>query len=110
MPAYLWMSDIFIRPSLSEGMGNSFIEAMAAGVPIIGTRVGGIPDFLVDGETGLFCEVRDSQSIADKINILLSDEALRQSLIANGRKIVSEKYNWDGIAGRMKGIIGRLTI
>src|SRR3989344_5242427 len=45
-------SDVFCRPSLSEGLGNSFLEAMYAGVPIVGTNVGGIPDFLVDGETG----------------------------------------------------------
>ncbi|MEK7160519.1 MAG: glycosyltransferase family 4 protein, partial [Patescibacteria group bacterium] len=49
VPRYLAISDVFIRPSLSEGLGSAFLEAMAAGVPIIGTRVGGIPDFLEDG-------------------------------------------------------------
>src|SRR3989338_7534047 len=53
IPPYLWASDVFCRPSLSEGLGNAFLEAMAAGVPVIGTPVGGIPDFLKDGETGL---------------------------------------------------------
>jgi glycosyltransferase involved in cell wall biosynthesis len=57
----LHKADVFIRPSRSEGLGNSFLEAMAAGLPIIGTEVGGIPDFLFDPKThkekatGLFC-------------------------------------------------------
>ena len=59
LPAYLHISDIFIRPSLSEGMGNSFIEAMAAKIPVIATPVGGIPDFLFDRQTGVFCKVQD---------------------------------------------------
>ncbi|MEK7138856.1 MAG: glycosyltransferase family 4 protein, partial [Patescibacteria group bacterium] len=57
LPSYLAKADIFVRPSLSEGLGTAFLEAMAAGVPIIGTSVGGISDFLKDGETGLFCRV-----------------------------------------------------
>ncbi|MBI5147542.1 MAG: GxxExxY protein, partial [Parcubacteria group bacterium] len=80
LPKYLAEADIFIRPSLSEGMGNSFIEAMAAGVPVIGTPVGGIVDFLRDPSanpdetpTGLFCRVRDPQSIAEKVILLLKD-------------------------------------
>ena len=48
VPKYLAISDVFVRPSISEGFGNVFVEAMAVGVPIIGTPVGGIPDFLID--------------------------------------------------------------
>ncbi|MDP2648681.1 MAG: glycosyltransferase, partial [bacterium] len=51
LPAYFNISDIFVRPSLIEGMGNAFIEAFAAGIPVVATPVGGIPDFLTDGET-----------------------------------------------------------
>ncbi|MBU1102183.1 glycosyltransferase family 4 protein, partial [Patescibacteria group bacterium] len=109
VPKYLAISDVFVRPSLSEGLGNSFLEAMAAGVPIIGTKVGGIPDFLRDGETGLFCEARNPQSIAEKITLLLSDEILRQRLIANARKLVEEKYNWDNIAQKMGNIFEKLA-
>ncbi|HZZ99704.1 MAG TPA: glycosyltransferase, partial [Candidatus Paceibacterota bacterium] len=54
VPQYLAASDIFVRPSRSEGLGTAFLEAMACGLPIVGTDVGGIPDFLEDGETGLF--------------------------------------------------------
>jgi len=107
---YLAVADVFVRPSLSEGLGNVFLEAMAAGVPVIGTRVGGIVDFLRDGETGLFCEAKNPRSIAEKINLFFSDEILRQRLIANARKLVEEKYNWDSLAPKMENIFNRLII
>ncbi|MBU2037143.1 glycosyltransferase family 4 protein [Patescibacteria group bacterium] len=107
---YLSISDLFVRPSLSEGLGSAFLEAMAAGVPIIGTRVGGIPDFLADGETGLFCEVSNPKNIAEKIELLLNDDNLRQKLIFNGKKLVEEKYNWNIIAKQIKAIFRKLKI
>src|SRR3989344_7426316 len=91
-------SEIFCRPSLSEGLGNAFLEAMAMGVPIIGTNVGGIPDFLQDGITGLACKVRNPDDIAKKISRILADEGLRRLLGENGRKLVHERYDWDFIA------------
>ena len=102
IPKYLHDSDVFIRPSLSEGMGNSFIEAMAAGLPVIATPVGGIPDFLKDGETGLFCKVHDPASIAEQVKRLMDDSPLRQQIINNARKMVSEKYDWDLISKEMR--------
>lgn len=106
---YYSMADVFVRPSLSEGLGNSFLEAMAAGVPIIGTPVGGIPDFLKDRKTGLFCQVRNPQSIAEKIKELLSDNQLRQELIKNSQQLVEEKYNWDNIALQMEEVFKKLS-
>ncbi len=109
MPKYLKISDIFIRPSRSEGLGNSFLEAMASGVPVLATSVGGIPDFLFDPEknpdhdpTGLFVEVDSPESIAKQVKRLISDETLRARLIVNGKKLVTEKYDWDLIAHDMQ--------
>lgn len=104
IPKHLAQADIFVRPSRSEGLGTAFLEAMAAELPIIGTRVGGIPDFLKDGETGLFAKVNDPKDLADKIILLLKDENLRQKLAQSGRKLVEEKYQWSKIASRMKKI------
>lgn len=98
LPKYLKISDIFARPSLSEGMGNAFLEAMAAGVPIIGTPVGGIPDFLKNGETGLFCRVGNPEDMAEIINIMFRNEGLRIHLIRNAQALVMEKYDWNKIA------------
>jgi glycosyltransferase involved in cell wall biosynthesis len=108
VPKYLAISDVFVRPSLSEGLGNVFLEAMAAGLPVIGTKVGGILDFLKDSEMGLFCEVKNPQSIAEKIELILNDNNLRQKLIDNGRRLVEEKYNWPKIAQQMKIIFEKL--
>ena len=102
LPAYLKISDIFVRPSLIEGMGNAFIEAFAAGVPVIGTPVGGIPDFLTDGETGLFCEVQDPVSIVEAVKLYTDDASLRSHVIENARRLAVERYDWSLIARDMK--------
>jgi glycosyltransferase involved in cell wall biosynthesis len=108
LPEYLQACDIFIRPSRSEGLGNSFLEAMAAGIPVIATPVGGIPDFLVDGETGLLCEVDNPQSIAQKIEKFTKDMESRRYIVANAQKMVQQKYDWNSVAEKMKGIFDRL--
>src|SRR3989344_632171 len=100
LPKYLWKASIFVRPSRSEGMGNAFIEALAAGLPIIGTPVGGILDIIEDGQTGLFAKVDDPQDLAEKIKILLEDKKLVSQIIENGRKIVEERFSWDKIAAQ----------
>jgi len=108
MMKYFEKADIFIRPSLSEGMGNSFLEAMAAGIPVIAAPVGGIPDFLRDGETGLFCEVRNPKSIAEKVKLYLENDGLREKIIKNAREMVIKNYDWNLIAPKMKNIFNKL--
>jgi len=109
LPALIQSADIFIRPSLSEGLGNSFLEAMSAGLPIIGTPVGGIPDFLVDGETGVFCQPRNPESIAKAAIRIQTEPGLRDKLIRQGAELVKEEYDWDKIAGRMEGMFNSLS-
>lgn len=104
IPKYLKASDIFVRPSLSEGFGNSFIEAMVAGIPVIATPVGGITDFLVDHSTGLFCLTKDPKSIADKVTVLMSDQKLKDHLVETARSMAVAKYDWSGIAILMHSV------
>jgi glycosyltransferase involved in cell wall biosynthesis len=101
LPAYLQAADIFVRPSRSEGLGSSFLEAMAAGLPVIATPVGGIPDFLTDRETGLFCEVDSPERLAEQIAVLIRDRALRAHIIRNARKLITERYDWAIVAKRI---------
>ena len=103
-------ADVFCRPSLSEGLGNSFLEAMAAGAPVVATPVGGIPDFLQDGKTGWFCRVNDPASIAEKIKYILDEQNKHKvtEVINNAKQMVLEKYSWDGIAGQMANIFKTL--
>lgn len=109
LPQLLQASDIFCRASLSEGLGNSFLEAMAAGLPIIGTPVGGIPDFLTDGETGVFCQPNDPASIGVAAKRIQEENGLREKLIQQGEVLVRERFNWDGIAQRIEGMLDRLS-
>lgn len=102
IPKYLKISDIFVRPSLSEGMGNSFIEAMASGVPVVATPVGGIPDFLKENKTGLFCKVQNGESIAFCVNKILDNKELRENMVANASKMVAKDYDWAHIARQME--------
>jgi glycosyltransferase involved in cell wall biosynthesis len=104
IPEYVGAADIFIRPSLAEGFGNVFVEAMSAGAAVIGTPVGGIPDFLKDGINGLFCEPGNPKDIAEKIKKLINDKNLAQKVISGGIKTAREEYDWVGIAQRVKNM------
>jgi len=108
LPKYLAMADIFIRPSLSEGQGISFIEAMAAGLPIIATPVGGIVDFLHDKETGLLCEVRNPENIALEVRTYLEDKGLMEKIKVNAKELVIKDYNWNLITIKMENIFNKL--
>jgi len=108
VPKYVAAGDIFIRPSLAEGFGNVFVEAMAAGVAVIGTPVGGIPDFLKDNVNGLFCEPGNPKDIAEKIKKLMNDEELAQKVITNGIKTAREEYDWVDIAKRVRDLYLKL--
>ncbi len=103
LPKLLGSADVFIRASRSEGLGNSFLEAMAAGLPIIGTPVGGIPDFLKDGETGVFCEADNPESIAKAVQ-MLEDQERRRRIIQKGIACVQGRYEWSVIAKTIESI------
>jgi glycosyltransferase involved in cell wall biosynthesis len=101
VPKYLLLADVFVRPSLSEGLGTAFLEAMSCGVPIVGTNVGGIPEFLEHERTGLLCEPRSPASVADAVNRLLGDETLRKGVAERGRALVERDYRWETVADRI---------
>ena len=94
--------DIFVMPSrevgnLTEGFGISFIEAGARGKPVIGTRVGGIADAVVNGQTGYLVEENDLNGLYEKIICLLSDKKLAYQLGENARRHVRDNFLWDNI-------------
>ncbi|MCE9585348.1 glycosyltransferase family 4 protein [Candidatus Nomurabacteria bacterium] len=103
IPSYFKYADIFIRPSFSEGLGNSFIEAMSFGLPIIGTKVGGIVDFLFDKKTGLFCDPFNPNDIAEKI-LMLQDLNLKNNLIKEAKDFVYENYKWENLVLKIKNL------
>ena len=105
---YLRLAEVFARPSLSEGLGTAFLEAMACGVPIVGTRTGGIPDFLVDGRTGLFCDPARPETIANAIVRVLRDDVLAREMARAGRALVAQRYRWEAVAERIGALYDRL--
>ena len=109
LPQVLSESDIFIRPSRSEGMGISFIEAMAAGVPVIATQEGGIADFLFDAKrnpdkpaTGWAVDKDSPEQIAEAVKEILGNPEQVARVTANAKKMVTEKYDWRIIAKNMR--------
>ncbi|MDO8231935.1 MAG: glycosyltransferase family 4 protein [bacterium] len=114
-PQYLHASDIFVRPSRTEGMGISFIEAMAAGLPVIATQAGGIADFLFDAKrnpekesTGWAVDAESPEQVAVAVKEILAnpEQVVRVTTVA--KKLVSEQYDWNLIAQNMAAIFDRL--
>lgn len=83
---YYKNATIFVMPSLTEALGVTFLEAMAAGMPVIGTNVGGIPEIIEDGVNGRLVPVNSPKSIAKTIIELLSDEVARKTISENALK------------------------
>ncbi len=109
MPTMLRACDIFIRPSRSEGMGNSFVEAMAARLPVVATQEGGIADFLFDAKRNLgvlptgFAVDKDSpEQIAAAVQRILVDQVATRQTVGNAFAMVVEKYDWEQIARAMR--------
>lgn len=98
IPNFLNGIDIFVLPSLNEGLGVSVIEAMAAGKPVVASRVGGIPELVQDRITGLLVPPEDPQALAQAISHLLSERALMESMGVMARKRVQRDLTMEQMA------------
>lgn len=85
--------DLLVLPSWSETFGMVLLEAMLAGVPVVATRVGGIPEVIEHGLNGLLVEYGDEQGLASAILKVLKDETLQSRFIAEGKRIVQEQFS-----------------
>ncbi|HSA83737.1 MAG TPA: glycosyltransferase family 4 protein [Patescibacteria group bacterium] len=92
MPNVYQGSDIFVLPSENETFGQVFIEAMSCGVPVIGTKVGGIPEIISDNYNGFLVPPNDESILAQKIERVLNDPLLREKFIKAGIQTVTEKF------------------
>ena len=90
VPALLSAADVAVMPSLNEALSNVLLESMAAGAPTVATRVGGTPEALVDGQTGLLVPPGDAESLATAIARLLSDRALATRLGGAARQFIQD--------------------
>jgi glycosyltransferase involved in cell wall biosynthesis len=92
LPVYYSLMDVFIHPSLRDGLPNALLEAMACEKAVIATPVGGITDAVTDCETGRFVRTNTASELAEAIQELLDNEALRKKLGSAARQIVERKF------------------
>ena len=93
-------ADVFVFPSIQEGLGIVLLEAQATAKPVVAFDVGGVHEAMLDKETGLLVKP-DSRELADVILRLLSDRSLRERMGRKGREFVSSNFSWDVCAQRM---------
>ena len=99
-------ANVFVLPAIvdhkgdTEGLGVVLIEAMELGLPIVASNVGGIPDVVVDGESGILVPEKDPEALADAFKRIASDRSLTVSLLEGARRRIAECFTWDGIIAR----------
>jgi len=86
-------SDVVVLPSSHEGLPNSLLEAMAAGLPVIATNIAGVPEIVSDGKTGFLVPHSEVEPLTQALKTYISDEELRQNLAKAGRQWVHEKFD-----------------
>lgn len=108
VPDLLAALDIFVLPSHSEGVSLALLEAMAAGLPVIASRVGGLPEVVTDGDNGLLIPPKDPEALAAALARLLDNPALAQKLGENARRQVQENFSLDRLGREINEIYREL--
>jgi glycosyltransferase involved in cell wall biosynthesis len=101
VPEYLAKASIFCLPTQLEPFGIVFLEAMAAGLPVVGLRLGAAPDFIIENQTGVLVDPGDIAGLADSLIQLLDSPQKCLYLGENGRRLVEERYSWERTCATM---------
>lgn len=113
VPAQLAAMDVFLLPSLNEGISNTVLEAMASGLPVIATDVGGNPELVQPGVTGTLVPVGDAEALAEAVLALLDDPARRAQYGAAARERIAREFDWNrtvqAYLGVYDALLGRST-
>ena len=107
VPSLLQAMDVFVLPSLSEGLPLSILEALALQKPVVATNVGGIPEILQDGVTGYLVSPRNPESLAEKILLLLRDPQIAANMGRAGRKRVEDAFGLDRMVREYQSLYER---
>jgi len=106
-PKYYQAADLFVLPSTAwEGLPMTIIEAMAASLPVVASRIGGIPSAVLDGETGLLVEPGHVEELATALTNLLADDRLRSRMGQRGREVVVARFSQDAMVRETLRVIG----
>ena len=105
---YLAAADIFVLPSLQEGMPNALLEAMACGLPPVATRIGGVEDIVIDGENGVLVDPGNGASLAEGLRRLLADEELKSTIAIKAQKTIYDFYSLENTVPRYLALYKRL--
>ena len=108
VPRLLQAMDVFVLPSEWEGMPNAALEAMATGLPVVATAVGGTPEVVVDGVTGLLVPPRNSEALAQAIAQLLADPELRRRMGQAGRERVEQLFSVEQMVRKTEALYEEL--
>lgn len=108
LPLYYSAADVCVVPSYYESFGLVAVEAMACGVPVIASRVGGLKDTVRDGRTGYLVAWRCPEPFAERLDLLLNNESLRRSMGREARA-VAERYHWSEVAASVEGVYHELV-
>jgi glycosyltransferase involved in cell wall biosynthesis len=95
LPGWFHDVDVLAMPSTDEGLGTSVLDGMSAGVPVVASRAGGIPEMVRDGTEGLLVPAGDAAALAEALARVLTDDALRARLGAAARRRVDEAFHVD---------------
>ncbi len=109
MPAMLSVMDLFVQPNKKAGMGNALLEAMAMAKPIVATRVGGIPEAVVDGVTGRLCPPDDPGAMADTIAAVIEDPKALQEMGEKGRERAEKLFDRELVTDRIERVYAQLV-
>jgi L-malate glycosyltransferase len=109
VPAFLRSLSIFVVPSRAESFGVAALEAQACGLPVVASDVGGLPEVLRDGETGLLVPPEQPQALADALLVLLRDQELRERMGRAGREWVCQRYDWQANVTQMLELYQMVT-
>jgi len=104
VPELLRNVDIFVMPSIREGFGVAAVEAQAMEIPIVATKVGGVPEVVRDGITGILIEPRNPEQLATAILELIENPEKRKEMGREGRKYVLSHYRWEDNAALMENL------
>jgi glycosyltransferase involved in cell wall biosynthesis len=91
---YLQACDVFVLPSYAEGVPVAMLEAMASGLPVVATSVGGIPEVVKDGEAGYLIPPRDTEGLLAAMEALAEDENVRRRMGRTGARVITERFHW----------------